>query len=287
MRARLFLFALFVTSLVSCATWDAPQETMMLPPPQLPADGVVLEIEFVRVPAGMEAEAEQLWKEVDEQHVPSDQRRVLEANGLRTGLVGSQIPLVLRGWLDAKKPVLEQIAEGTLPQGSDLFLNRQRLQCRTGSRKKIVAAPQKSGATVVILNEEGQLVGEPPFDEAQGMFLVTTYPHGDGRVRVLLTPLIEHGEAKQRFVPTPGMISVQLGREQREFDQLQIDSVVSPGQTILVTCTPHTRGLGGLFFSDAVGPGDRSLMLVRLARSQYDDLFSADRNVSPLVTPIE
>ena len=101
------------------------------------------------------------------------------------------------------------------------------------------------------------------------------------RVEVLGRSRVSIQERTQRIPKTNN------GREHQEFDELRMDTVLSPGQTLIVTCAPEARGLGGFFFAEAVGAGDRSLMLLRLAQSQYDDLFQDNRAASPLVTPIE
>jgi len=289
MRIRIYSVALsFLGTLLSlgCATWDAPSESSILPAPKLAPDGVVLEVEFVRVPAASTAKFAQLWSDVDEQQLPLEVRRRLDANGLRCGVVGFQLPVFVRDLLDAEKPAHELLADGDLAEDTELFSNYQRLQSRTGSRKKIVASPQMHGRTVVILNQDGELRGEP-FEEAQGMFMVSTYPQGDGRVRLVITPLIESGESQARWIAVRGSLVMQTGRQQTEFDQMRIDTLLSPGQTLIVTGGPVPRGLGGFVFADSVGPSDRSMMLIRLAQSQYDDLWSEQRKLSPLTTRIE
>ena len=290
MRTRIlclcFVCWCFVLSYTGCATWDAPGEAQVLPVPRLAPDGVVLEVEFVRVPTARTDEFIGLWSEVDEQQIPLDVRRRLDANGIRSGVVGLQLPVFLRDLLDAEKPAYEQLSEGDLVPDSDIFSNYQRLQCRSGSRKRVVASPQMPGTSVIILKLDGRLRAEP-YDAAQAVFTVATYPQGDGRVRVVVTPMIEHGQPQMKFVALPGSIAMQTGREKTEFDQMKIETLLSPGQTLIVAGATDAKGLGGFVFHDSIGSNQRSMMLLRLAQSQYDDLWSEERTLSPLTTRIE
>ena len=288
MRTRLFWLIPFCFLLVQpgCTTWDTPSESQVLPTPRLAPGGVVLEVEFVRIPPAQADAFIAMWSEVDEQQISLDARRRLDANGLRSGIVGLQLPIFLRNLLDSEKPAYEQLADGNLVADTEIFSNYQRLQCRSGSRKRVVASPQRPGRSVIILNREGQLGGEP-YDEAQAVFTVATYPQGDGSVRLVVTPVIEHGQTQMKYVALPGSMAMQTGREETEFDEMRIDTTLSPGQTLIVAGAMDARGLGGFVFSDSVGSSERSLMLIRLAQSRYDDLWSEDRTLTQLTTPIE
>ena len=47
-----------------------------------------------------------------------------------------------------------------------------------------------------------------------------------------------------------------------------------PGQTLILSCTPESKGLGQNFFVDTShGDPQQKLLLIRLAQTQRDDLF--------------
>ena len=72
----------------------------------------------------------------------------------------------------------------------------------------------------------------------------------------------------------------------RIFERLRLEAVLSPGQTLLLTSTVDTKGLGDQFFSaSAGGGGARKLRLVRLAQTQYDDLFASEDAALPAMAP--
>jgi hypothetical protein len=111
-----------------------------------------------------------------------------------------------------------------------------------------------------------------------GLLLARAFPEGDGRVRLEVLPEIEHGDPQRRFEPGDGMMRVEFGPARERFDTLRLEAVLSPGQTLLLTCVADRPGtLGHHFFTE--NASDRvvqKLVLVRLAAANYDDLFSPD-----------
>ena len=66
-------------------------------------DTVVLEVAFVHLDDNASSAGAELWDEVDEQHLPIDLRRRLQANGLRTGLVEARCPWRCKNWSNCKQ----------------------------------------------------------------------------------------------------------------------------------------------------------------------------------------
>ena len=61
-----------------------------------------------------------------------------------------------------------------------------------------------------------------------------------------------------------------------------------PGHVLMISGTPDVKGVGSSFFTEAdSGTTYRRILLVRLAVTQYDDLFAPDQIVKPLATPGE
>ena len=95
-------------------------------------DSVVLEITFVRVPTDAIELLEDMWKDVDELHLPKDQRRRLSANGFRTGIVGTQLPDLVRQLLDQGNDA-QDLANAGGSLADDIF--RRRLHAPLGLRQ--------------------------------------------------------------------------------------------------------------------------------------------------------
>ena len=71
------------------------------------------------------------------------------------------------------------------------------------------------------------------------------------------------------------MWQFHVSRKRLRFDELRVEAVLSPGESVLLGCTPTVRGLGMLCFVDP----DRSLnsshtlLVIRLSQTQRDDRF--------------
>ena len=256
-----------------------------LPTPALPANSVVLEVAFVRLPLADTPAYDAIWSQVDEQHFPADLRRQLAANGVRCGIVGMQLPPQLKEVLDENEKGLLERGEDS-PGDPELDRSSRRIQCRSGQRGKILVTRQLDSLSLLIL-EESRVRGFP-LSQAQCLFGLKTYPQGDGRAKIELTPEVEHGEMKTQFVGRDGAVLPQLGRDRIVLDKLRLSATIAPGHVLLISGTPESKGMGSSFFTQTdSGTTYRRLLLVRLAVTQYDDLFAPDQIVTPLATPGE
>jgi hypothetical protein len=238
-------------------------------------DCVVLEVAFLKLKQDPNQDPE-LWRQIDEQHISTDLRRRLKDNGLRCGLVGMQLPGELRQLLDENPSMLELVSSGVSPEGSELATRRNRLQIRAGNAKRMPVTTAEPDEFVVLLSQDDS-VRAKRYEKPRGTFQFRSFPLGDGRVRLELTPEIEHGESRQHWVGDRGALLRTNDRARQTFEELTIKTVLSPGQTLLVTCTPEPKGLGNFFFATThSGGNEQILMLTRLSQTQIDDLFCPD-----------
>lgn len=257
-----------------CTVWrpvETPQQTR-LPQPKLAPNSVVLETVLVTFPEERDEEIERIWEEVEEP-LPLEVRRKLEENGFWCGRCGMQLPAALRARLDEADSNLPD-EEGQLPaQG-------QRIQCRTGKRKPLASTAQRPELHVLVRDAQGMLTGRT-YHQARCQAAIRCYPQGDGSVQVQWTPEIEHGEIKPRHQSDGGLWQVRVGQEREVFQNLAAEATLTPGQTLILSCTPDRKGLGASFFS---GERGRSLLLLRLAQTQSDALFARDEMTAPIAT---
>ncbi len=270
--------------LSGCALWHKEEVTE---PPKLPTgrmatDTVVLEIAFVRLSGDALLQQDDLWRQVDEQQLSADLRVRMRENGMRVGVVGSQLPPLLRKLLEEKSDPLAITGPGM--DNGDVTASQRQLQSRAGKRGVILAGMKREQLTL-LMHAQGQVTGQD-FEDAQCLFAVKTFPQGDGRVRLELTPEIEHGQAKQRWKGQEGAFRVEASKDHKVLDLLKMDLLLAPGDVLVLSCTPDQIGLGKQFFADAK-PGEQKVMLIRLAQTQYDDVFAPDSLPKTLVTPSE
>jgi len=278
------MLMLYTTAgLTGCASWEdsAAGSSFELPAPRMSPDSVVLEIAFVNLPADSSERFEKVWQSVDEQRLPNELRRNLASNGLRTGIVGAHLPDLLRDLLDRDDELLNAPTSGRTA-GEDAYLRRRRLPIRAHQPAKIVATPDIRDRLVVVYHDQGH-VRAKDFELAQGVFSLLSIPQGDGRVKLQLIPTVEHGELRNRYVGGDGTFLLQPERETHTFDALRVEFVLSPGETVVLTGTADRKGIGGHFFRAAENPeANGTLMLIRLAQTQFDDLFADQPSPAPV-----
>ena len=260
--------------------------TSALPPAKMSSDSVVLEVAFAHQMASDDKSYAAIWQQADEQHFSTELREKLFANGLRVGVFNQSLPAELRTLLDGKEEWLEQRAEDVSTTDTETPRTQRRMQCRHGRRAKVVVSKTYDSLSLLTY-EHGQVHGRL-VEKAQCLFGLKPYLEGDGRVRLDLTPEVEHGELKSQWVGQEGSLLQRIGRERLVLDELRFQATLAPGQVLLVSTTPDIKGLGErCFVETAGGTNQRTLLVVRVAQTQHDDLFAPDKLAAPLATPVE
>ena len=168
------------------------------------------------------------------------------------------------------------------PEEGDLFSKKRRLHIRPGSPRRIPVTTTGENASVVLYTEEATVCAMR-FEKPVGMVELSCEPLGDGRVRLHVIPSVEHGEMRQQWGTAEGAWMVYSNRPRQEFESLAFRTILSPGQTLLVTAS-GSQGIG--CGSSLLVPGATNvpIMLVRLAQTQMDDLFNPTPVRRPLAT---
>ena len=273
MRVALGLTLWIITG---CSTAPQPafeRSPIRLPAARLPDDSVVVDIGFVRLPND-EVFLKAMWDELDEQALP-DLRRRMANNGIRAGVISTNLPEKLRCLMDQRcdehehteGPVLTPVA-----LDSDLDDQNRRLHLREGKRGEIVTAGTRE--RIVVLQQQERQVSGMTYQDAQTQFSMTADARGDGGARIELVPEVQHGQSRSRFVGREGAFRLEASREREVFDRLRLVADLAVGQTLAVTCTRRDKSLGGAFFSvPDSDTGERKMLLIRLAQSPGRDLF--------------
>jgi hypothetical protein len=285
-RTSLAGYLAIATAMIGCAPLDVGKKAAnALPSGRLPPDAVVLDLAFVRVRAADANGYDAIWAAADEQRLGAEARTALANNGLRVGVLGQQLPPRLRELIDATPKLLPQLSEGQ-PDELDLAGSRQHLPVRAGHRT-VVTASKVFPSLPVLLSENGSVRGYQLAD-ARCTLSLKAYPQGDGRVKLSITPEIEHGQLKERWGGSEGMMIQQTSQERLTLDRLSFDALLTPGQTLLLSTTPDIKGLGEYYFSQQIGGAiDRRLLLIRFSQTQFDGLFAPEQTSAPLATPGE
>jgi hypothetical protein len=285
------LWVLCSICLAGCAQWSAKSsgEVNSLPLPKMAPESVVLSVVFVRIPPDCRDLTQQFWPGVDEQVLPNELRRRLSANGIRCGLVSMTLPSALQEVLDQED--MAEVSDGVaqVMAGEEPVARSQRIHSRAGQEGKIVVRSNMIQRLAALTrDEDGQIHGQS-LDQAQLYFAIRSFPQGDGQVQLELTPIIEHGQARSRFVGQKGVWAVDnSSRPSEVFDELKIEATLAPGQSLVLGHTELPRGLGRQFFAEN-GAEDLPglLLLVRLQQTQLDDRFGAGTRDESITTALD
>ena len=247
-------------------------ENPFLQPLNLGESGVSFEVFLVRIAQDDAEQNAALWTDIDEQQLPTNLRRQWEANGLRVGLVGGQLPSKLAQMLDQSKS-----ADGPKrPVSSDPrpTVTRSVIHLIEGNRNEIVASSSQTQLPLVI-NEDGQLRGKT-YEAAQAQFGFKAFSQPDGRVRLEIVPEVEYGESRPHYVGEDGAFRLDASRPKQAFEKLTVEAKLSPGQLLVLGHSFDRPGsLGYHFLTEEVnGHRETKLVVIRIGQQQRDDLFS-------------
>lgn len=281
-----------------CAKWkqgsvsdhDVLNGPNPLPAQRMSSDSVVLELTTVEVPPD-ELEVDgvdwntRLWQQLDETSIPVEVRRRLADNGIRVGIASTRLPPIIEKWL-ARQEQQQDLAAQSGRTAYQAVTSHQRWQTRLGQSKRFPLSSQQDSVAYA-LNLDGYFEGRS-LEQALLQAEITTYPQPDGKARIDVVPMIEHGVPKQRVDVSQQSYVWTMEREREVFDELRVSANLISGQTLVLTQTHDDSGLGYLFFSDRKSDGSqKKILLIRLAQTQLDDLFTREQIFAPIETPTE
>ena len=208
-------------------------------PAQMSPDSVVLEMFFIRFPFADPTINEKLWEEIKEAAI----RRHCASGSRRTGFAPDwsvgRYPSSSRGcWNSATSrphPVSCKAARSRTWRPSRKWSGGT---CSSAGQRSEIIASGVYAQLPVLTCESGELCGQT-YSQAQGMFVVKSFPQPDGRVRLELTPELHHDEPRQRWVGNQGVLRLETSRPKRVFDDLGLSPELVPGAMLLLSSLPN------------------------------------------------
>jgi hypothetical protein len=235
-------------------------------------DAIVLELAFVRLSSLQEQQLVEVWGKMDEQCLPIEVRRRLEANGIRVGVANAGLPTHVLDWVSESERLL---AEDPLEQAgvaSDVDLHFRRLTLRQHQPKEVVVKTRREQPMVVLHHAE-RLQGRT-YESPELQLELTGSMDTSGRVDLRMTPIISHGEASKKVVSQRSAMRFEYQHAREVFQDLMMPIGLSSDQLLMVTASPAPKGLGEALFT-TVGPDQQSqrvVMLVRVLNTPADPL---------------
>lgn len=231
-----------------------------------PADQVIapkrcaLQVAILARPLKDPALNEALWGGADEQVIPADVRRALEANGLHAAVATGNLPAATRAVLEAPAPQKVEPKVIVLPDGNSTLIELK------------AATPQ----VTLLLNRNGAVAGKDYQDASASFRLTATHAGGAGGgeagVAVRIVPEVRHGPIRRQFDGTqnpgqfePRQFVMKDGQEEETFRDLAVTLTLRPNQVAVIGSLPDRRRSVGDFLLTEPEPGsDRLLQKVVL-----------------------
>jgi hypothetical protein len=260
-----------------CQVFDKPPEdalSQFLQPITTSPDSVTLEIFHARIPIDKEATADAIWDHIDEQRFEPELRRRLVANGLRAGIVGATPPEAISDLLalqsDAPETSDVRVIDGksAVPR-----VTRQVKQLNRLDEMTIQVSDLRDQADVLLGDGGGKT-----FQQVQGVYTLQAQSAPAQRVKVRITPELQHGELRNRRVGSDqGIFLSTVSREREVFEQLTLQTELAPGDLLVLGCLPNAKAsLGGVFHTATAGGQDeRKLIVLRLLEVPKSEILAS------------
>lgn len=233
---------------------------------------IPLEMVFVRHLENDRQLTDDLWDLADEQALPADVRRRLNANGLRAGVVTTRLPPELAARFTTAR------ADPSGDPGLDPSLSetpavvRRTLRLLPGRENEVLAA---SGlAQLILLERDDTDVRGGTYHDASAIFALRAWPAADGRVRLQVAPVIKHGPTERSWVGDEGVFRLETGQRRLTLDGLRLEMELPAESMLVIGCSGEAASSVGDAFCRGQG-GVRLLALQPVGRTA-DPLFTAE-----------
>ncbi len=236
-----------------------PRGTAEIPP----KNSILLDVAVIERPVGDYFLNHELWNLGHEQCIDLEMKPLLQANGLRVGLIGGLLPPRLHAMLKSPR---------TCPNPRRLYVQPD--------EPALIRENLGAGKIAFTLHKNG----EPQaidLHEAQCQFEVCPSIEGE-EVRLRFTPRVKHGQAKiePRVAHDPDGArrwSVEARESFEQFPHLSWEMVVSPKEYVLIGARlEEANTLGTAFFLTANGRVQKIVVLraVLLSSESLDETLT-------------
>ncbi len=286
--ARLLSFvslcAIVIACINGCARWHGLNKTeepasglpIAATKPSTP-DTVTIETALVRYDEDRVIEMQRVWALADESIIDFEQRRLLDCNGIRVGVIRGELPQQLVQQMEASRQQQQQDIVEQLGLGADVDSRIRTLDCRAGRRKELVVRRELAHPLSVISTVDGSMSGHV-FDRATALLSMTVYPQTDGKATIELVPEVQYGEPKQSFVSAEFGMRQEMKRDSKIWKQFKIRATLASSEVLMISSSTPSKALGHAFFTTETNKRteEHVVVLIRLASTQMDNLFNDD-----------
>jgi len=296
MRAIILtIISISISQGIGCAKIEPPvkKTSLTFPQSRIAVDAVGLDIGVAQLDSGQSETFETFWGLLDQQELSLERRRVMDQNGLRVAVMSSHAPPQLNQLVDPQEidPDLlnkfeRQLFAKGLMRPQQRMLSHERISNREGQTHKVTTSEVHQEASWVIQSGNKQTAGSGKL--VRGVIAVTTYPQGDGSVRLIVRPEIHHGHSRPRIGAGQGSFLIESSPFIAPLDELKFELDLRSGESLVIAPTKDVSDMGKILFGsdqtesltdlDSAVPSKpvatHRMLLIRVVQTQMDDLFS-------------
>ncbi|MEL7497232.1 MAG: hypothetical protein AAFN77_06445 [Planctomycetota bacterium] len=258
--SMILLIGLPLSVQLGCSQWKRNPDKvdgLMLPANRLTADTVRLEVGVAQLDETQQSDMQSLWRLLDQQELPLEIRQLLDRHGLRVAVMSSRPPSIFADLIYPPEIKHEDLSEfqqqlhikGHL-QPETRMVGHANVANRLGQKYKVMTSDTHSSLSWTIEGDAQSTAGAG--DAVRGVFAISTYPQGDGSVRLVVEPQIHHGDQQQRYGSTENGFKWESKQKVQTVDRLKFELDLQAGETLVIGPTADIAQLGHLFF----GPTD-------------------------------
>lgn len=244
---------------------------------QLAPDTVTLQTALVRFDEAHQLDLQSTWAAADESTLDFELRKLLDANGIRVGVLRGELPKPLTEQIEQARQRQKTDISEQLGLSSDADVHSLTWVCKAGRRKELIVRRELTKPLLVTTLQGASVVGKV-YDKAVTVLGMTVYPQPDGKALIELTPEVQYGEPRNTIVSGEFGMRQELKRDSKVWKQFRIRTLLSNGEMLIISSTNPTKALGHAFFTTETNQQteDQIAVLIRLSTNQIDTLFAED-----------
>ena len=267
------IFCALMLATCGCESFRQAQESYQ--PPTLATsrmahDAVGLEIGIAQLDTNQTEAIDRVWRALDQQELSLETRQQLDRHGLKAAVMSQRPPSDFESLVNPRQVVLEELngfqrqlyLKGKL-KASERMLVHDRISNRQGQSHSIPTSQAHPSLSWTIetpaTRDSQESLIEDSAKNVRGVFVIRTYPQGDGSVRVVVQPQIHHGDVTQRYGATANGFKFDQQQTVATPASLEFEVTLRSGETLVIGPTAEVTGLGHLFFGEIDPSQDDSL----------------------------
>lgn len=240
-----------------------------------------LTIRTVRAPLGDPSVDEAVWQAADEVAIADEETRsVLEANGLRLGVITGPLPAELESRINAPPPNRVDTVEVVRGEGEGILV-------------RLTPESEAPTETSLLQHRQGRAVGKV-YQDLRGLFRISASHDGPDGVALRLVPELHHGAVQRRFNADPNadpfapqQFLMKDGQQEDTLRDLAANVSLRPDQVLVLGCrSDRPSSLGYVLMCDPEKGSDRmiqKLVLITGRRNMDSQVAKSRSRTTPTV----